>query len=327
MGGTTNPQSGGERDSAGGAYSVAILGAGRVASAFASALATTPDDNAGPAKRRLRWIGCWARREVQALSACGRALRFEELATADIVLLAVSDVAIATLAKRLSSLDLKGVKVVAHVSGAHDCSVLAALEGRGPALARMHPLASVPAVAGSAEFLVDAPCVLSGDPAAKVPLTALANSLGMRPTWVGSLDSSLYHAAAALASNGVTALVDVAARMFAAASDDRLGLDVARSLASSACQGLARATPEAALTGPVRRGEFAVVRRHLDALRGSSFEPLYVAVMTAALEVAIRGGLENAAAARIRTLLAGEVRDDDSDNDSDSVGDSDGAAR
>ncbi|MCA8969525.1 MAG: DUF2520 domain-containing protein [Planctomycetes bacterium] len=321
MGGTTNPQSGGERDSASGALSVAILGAGRVARAIAGSLATTAGRVSEPGKPSLRLVGCWARREAQALSACRRSLRFEELATAEIVLFAVSDGAIAPLAERLSALDLRGVRVVAHLSGAHDHALLAALEGRGPALARMHPLASVPAVARSADFLVDAPCVLSGDPAAKVPLTALANEIGMRPTWVEHLDSSLYHAAAALASNGVTALVDVAARMFAAASDDRLGLDVARALASSACQGLTRATPEGALTGPVRRGEFDVVRRHLAALRGSPFEALYVAVMTAALDVARRGGLDEAVSARIRSLLAGEVHEHDGDHDSD------GAAR
>lgn len=274
---------------------VSILGAGRLATAIVAGLRS--DES-------VRVVSCWARRADAARALAGRSASLEEVVEADLCLIVVSDAAIAFLAARLAALDLRRVAVVAHCSGALDLSCLEALRGRGPALGRLHPLASVPHAEDAAGLLRTAPCVVTGEDGARDVLLQLARALSLHPTWVPSLDSSLYHAGAALASNGVTALLAAAAAVLGEATQGALGLDAARHLAATALRGLEGRSAEAALTGPIRRGDDAVVQRHLAALAQTSFVELYVAVMKEALAVARRAGVDEADARRIEAALA-----------------------
>ena len=63
--------------------------------------------------------------------------------------------------------------------------------------------------------------------------------------------------------------------------------------------------PAAALTGPVRRGDAATVRRHLAALAPDD-RALYRALGLVALGLAREAGLGEAAAAEVERALAGE---------------------
>lgn len=276
---------------------VGIVGAGRVARALVRALVDAPTGDAPP-----RLAGLWARRKGAARALGAEPLDFDQVLTCDLVILAVRDDAIGPLSDRAARYELEPAQVFAHCSGALGVEAFARLRRREPRLAVFHPLRSL---TGHGERpLEGARCVLHGDGEARGTLEGFARAIGVRAIWVPALESSAYHAAAALASNGITALLDVAARMLADASGGSLGMPEALELAASAARALdpggPSPRPEDALTGPVARGEVDVVEEHLAALAGDpDLTVLYVAIMRRALDLARRAGLAPERAAAI----------------------------
>jgi predicted short-subunit dehydrogenase-like oxidoreductase (DUF2520 family) len=91
----------------------------------------------------------------------------------------------------------------------------------------------------------------------------LAETLGLRPFVLADDTRALYHAGAAIASNFLVTLYRVAAQLF-----DEAGAP------PEALQPLMERTIENGfeLTGPVTRGDWATVERHLDAIRAAAPE-------------------------------------------------------
>ncbi|MEZ4368895.1 MAG: DUF2520 domain-containing protein [Kofleriaceae bacterium] len=104
---------------------------------------------------------------------------------------------------------------------------------------------------------------------------------------LGAEQMAGYHAAAALASNYVVALVDAAAELLAGS-----GLDLAAAraalvpLAQGALAEVAARGLPAALTGPVRRGDAATVARHLEVLADGDLAGLYRTLARRAARIA-----------------------------------------
>jgi predicted short-subunit dehydrogenase-like oxidoreductase (DUF2520 family) len=161
----------------------------------------------------------------------------------DVVVLAVPDAAIAAAA----ALVVPGPLVV-HCSGSSGLDVFAGRRG-----ASMHPLMTV--TGAGADFTGAVAAVDATDAAALGAVTDLARALGMRPIRVGAQDRVAYHAAATIASNYVVTVLDAAARLLATAGPGRqaLGPLVEATVGNWLDQGAD------ALTGPVRRGDEAVV--------------------------------------------------------------------
>ena len=92
----------------------------------------------------------------------------------------------------------------------------------------------------------------------------LAEALGMRPFVVPEERRAAYHAAAAMASNFLIALQESAAGLLKEA-----GIEDARELLTPLVLTTAANWAEhgdAALTGPIARGDEATIARHLEAL-------------------------------------------------------------
>jgi len=180
----------------------------------------------------------------------------------DVCLLAVPDGALDDVARALAALDTPP-SIVAHLAGARGPSALAAL---GERAAAFHPLAAlardVPVPKG-ALVAIDA----RGD-APRATLVSLARALGLAPVVVDEGSRALYHAGAVVTANLSLALVALGERLLARAGVDEAtahaGLAI---LLRSAAENLTRApTIEAALTGPIARGDDETVRAHLVAL-------------------------------------------------------------
>ena len=196
-------------------------------------------------------------------------------AGAGIVLLCVPDRAIADVCADIAAADPLPA-YLGHVSGASGLDVLEAARRRGIDTFSLHPLQTVP---GPAADLAGAPCAVAGsNPAAVSRAHALGVQLRMQPFDVPEDRRAAYHAAAVMASNFLVALEEAAAALLARAgvSDARTILTplVLRTAANWAAEG------SAALTGPIARGDEAIVQRHLDALRELAPEllPLYEAL-------------------------------------------------
>ncbi|HEY7348943.1 MAG TPA: Rossmann-like and DUF2520 domain-containing protein [Ktedonobacterales bacterium] len=190
-------------------------------------------------------------------------------ALADLVLLAVPDDAIASVA---AAIPWRPDQAVVHCSGASPARVLAVAGAQGALYGSFHPLLSVsrarPAHAGEAlarltgcAFAIEAPEPLAAR------LAEMASRLGGRTVYLREKDRVPYHLAAVLVSNYPVALV-------AAATDLWASFGVSREEALVALLPLLRSTvanlahlglPES-LTGPIARGDVGTVHAHLEYL-------------------------------------------------------------
>lgn len=277
--------------------SVGIVGSGRAGLALALALL----------KARVPVLGVHGRRDKPVPS--GVALTFGPLppwlGEADVVILAVADDALAALAERLAATGVLRIgQVWLHLSGALTAEVLSPLAERGVACGSMHPLMSVaeePELA--AKRFRGATFALEGEFEAVRVADGLVRALGGCPAMIPPEGKVLYHAGAVFASNYLVTALAVAERLMERAG---MGREAARAalqpLALATVAGVAAAGPQAALTGPVARGDAATVRRHRACL-GPEERRLYDALARATLAIAREKGLPSSAEAAVLAAL------------------------
>jgi predicted short-subunit dehydrogenase-like oxidoreductase (DUF2520 family) len=190
---------------------------------------------------------------------------------ADVVLIATPDRVIGETAERLVRLRIPGSeawrgKIVLHTSGALGSDVLEPLAQRGAATGSVHPLQTfssrnIPSLAGCT-------CAIEGSAAAVRMAQRICRELDGVPVVLPRRQKAAYHAAAALGAGHVLAVIEAAARILVSAGFTRKR--AVRALLPLTRQTLAnyeRAGAKGAWTGPLNRGDFAVIERHLEALR------------------------------------------------------------
>jgi predicted short-subunit dehydrogenase-like oxidoreductase (DUF2520 family) len=207
---------------------------------------------------------------------------------ADLVLLTVPDDALAELVTGLAATGaFRRGALVAHTSGRHG---LAVLEPAGCLPLALHPVlpfagthVDLHRLHGTA-FGVTAPEPLR--PVAE----ALVVEMGGEPVWLTEAQRPLWHAALAHGANHLTTLVASSADLLRAAGVQQPG-QVLGPLLGAALDGVLRAG-DAALTGPVARGDAGTVRAHLDVLAQVAPEvlPSYVAMARLTADRAIASG-------------------------------------
>lgn len=168
---------------------------------------------------------------------------------ADLLVIATPDAAVAAVAAAVAPVP---TTVVAHLSGSLGLDVLAP----HPRRAAIHPLRSIPAPGTD---LRGAWFAVAGDPLAAEVVAAL----GGRAVTVADDRRVLYHAAAVIASNHLVGLLGQVERVARAAG---VPLEAYLDLVRGTIDNVARLGPAAALTGPVARGDWDTVARHLAAL-------------------------------------------------------------
>jgi predicted short-subunit dehydrogenase-like oxidoreductase (DUF2520 family) len=189
----------------------------------------------------------------RALAPLGRADDVGAAAAgADVVVIATPDAAIAEVA---SAVRPALTTVVVHLAGSLGLDVLAPHERR----ASVHPLVALPEPVTGAQRLRGAWFAISGDPMA----AAIVDALEGRAVTVPDDARAAHHAAACIASNHLVALLGQVERVAAAAG---VPLDAYIDLARGSLENVAELGPTAALTGPVARGDWDTVARHVRAL-------------------------------------------------------------
>lgn len=222
----------------------------------------------------------------------------------DVVVLAVSDDAIAPLAGMLASRDVVAPgHVVLHLSGSLDHGALAALARSGAALGSLHPLQTLVEPARVPDQLPGAWAAVEGMPRAVATAERLARDVGLHPFHVRPEDKPRYHAAAVFASNYFVVVEAVAERLLRAVGVGDEAWRALRPLVEGTLANLRHAGPGAALTGPVRRGDADTLARHLGALSGGDAD-LYRRLGMVALELARSRGLDEARARAVARMLA-----------------------
>jgi len=228
------------------------------------------------------------------------------LAGVDVVILAVGDDALAPLVADLAEDGaIRGGLVALHLSGARTSEVLAPRAARGAAIGSMHSLMTVCAEpARAAKHFRGAAFALEGDLEAVRVADVLVRALGGVPALIAPEAKAAYHAGAVFASNYLVTALATAERLLASAG---MPPEVARAalvpLARATLENVAALGPEAALTGPIARGDAATVRGHREAME-PDVRRLYDALARATLALAKGKGLTTAAEAALLAALA-----------------------
>jgi predicted short-subunit dehydrogenase-like oxidoreductase (DUF2520 family) len=190
----------------------------------------------------------------------------------DLVLLCVPDRAIAEVAAALEP-----GPWVAHVSGATPLSALDPHERRFG----MHPLQSFSKARGPEQLDGAWAAVTAETDEAREAGIWLAGILGLRPFVLDDGSRAAYHAGAAMASNYLVTLRRAAGSLLEAAGAPPEALD-------ALMRGVIDGGFE--LTGPIARGDWETVERHLEVIRAErpELEELYLVLAEATAEIAGR---------------------------------------
>jgi predicted short-subunit dehydrogenase-like oxidoreductase (DUF2520 family) len=280
---------------------IGVVGAGRVGAVLAAAfreaghdiVAVAGESDASRIRIQTLLPGIAARKP----SAVARA--------ADILLVAVPDDALRNVVAMLSAAGAIHVgQYVVHTSGQHGTDVLGPASERGARVAAMHPAMTF---TGTELDLPRIPATVfgcTGTDHVRPVVEGLVADLRCRAVWVDEEQRVRYHAALAHGANHLVTLVQQASELLRGAGVDAPA-DVVGPLMKAALDN-ALAYGDAALTGPIARGDVQTVREHLRTLAVSSPETLesYVAMGRAtAGRAAIDGRLDPARAAAIIGLL------------------------
>ncbi len=247
------------------AQTVAIVGAGRLGRLLGRRL----HELGWPVGAVVTRSAATTRAAVRAIGAgVGHVGLTRQVLAAEVVLITTPDDAVREVAARLARMggeEWRG-KVVLHTSGALDHKALGPLARRGAATGSLHPLQTFSGrTLPRLEGIVFA---LEGDRRACRVARRIARELGGFPISVPAASKPAYHTAGAFAAGHVLAVVEAATRIL-------MALGFTRRQASGALLPLVRQTldnfehlgPGASWTGPVSRGDYSTVAKHLAALR------------------------------------------------------------
>jgi len=230
------------------------------------------------------------------------------VAQAGVLILAVRDDAISPLAEVLARAEaVRADQVVLHLSGVLGQEALAPLVPSRAALGSLHPLQTISDPATAPARLEGTWAAVEGMPRAVQAAEGIAQELGMRPFRLSGKQKAIYHAGAVFASNYFVVVEAIAQRLLRHAGlSDTEAWQALRPLVEGTFENLTRQQPKDALTGPVARGDEATIRRHLESLTRDD-ALLYRALGRAALELAEKGGMDEATAARVAQALATDL--------------------
>jgi predicted short-subunit dehydrogenase-like oxidoreductase (DUF2520 family) len=271
-----------------GGKTVGIIGAGRVGAVLGAALAdegyqiTGASGRSAAARARIRTL----------LPGTPRREPLDVARHADLVIVSVPDDSLAPLVASLAdSGAFRAGQVVVHTSGAHGVEVLAPAVAHGARPIALHPAMTF---AGRPEDLERLRKGISFGITAPEDVRPLARTLvrelGGAPEWITEESRGLYHAALAHGANHLVTLINEALDQLRDAGvvhPERV-LDP---LLSAALDNTLR-LGDAALTGPVSRGDAGTVARHLDTLadRAPESVPAYLALARRTADRAIAAG-------------------------------------
>lgn len=283
---------------------VGVVGAGRVGAVLAAALALAGHEvvaaSAVSAASRARAADLLP--EVPVLPVDDVVRR------ADLVLLTVPDDVLVELVAGLAATGcLPRGALVAHASGRHGLAALEPATRAGALPLALHPVLPFGGTRVDLHRLTGTAFGVTAPEPLRPVAEALVVEMGGEPVWLTEDQRPLWHAALAHGANHLTTLVASSADLLRAAGVEAPGA-VLGPLLGAALDGALRAG-DAALTGPVARGDAGTVRAHLQILARVAPEvlPSYVAMARLTADRAIAcGRLDPDRAGALLAVLAGQ---------------------
>ena len=196
-----------------------------------------------------------------------------------------------------------------HTSGRHGLAVLEPARAVGARTIAMHPAMTFTGTEVDLPRLAGCVFGVTADEADRELTEALVADLGGRPMWVPEDRRTLYHAGLAHGANHLVTLITEAMEILSAAGADDPAATLRPLLTAALDNALEHG--DAALTGPIVRGDVETVRAHVADLVANAPQtlPSYVTMARATLDRAVTDGrlLPIRAAKMLRVLDAAEA--------------------
>ncbi|MEU9113336.1 DUF2520 domain-containing protein [Streptomyces sp. NPDC048483] len=286
---------------------VGVVGAGRVGPALAASLQL-----AGHRPVAVSGVSdASVRRAAELLPDVPLVTPAEVLARADLVLLTVPDDALADLVRGLAETGaVRPGQLLVHTSGRYGTAVLEPATRAGALPLALHPAMTFTGTPVDVQRLAGCSFGVTSPDELRMAAEALVIEMGGEPEWIAESARPLYHAALAMGANYLVTLVAQAMELLQAAGvgapDRMLGPLLGAALDNALRSG------DAALTGPVARGDAGTVAAHVAELRrhapGAVAGYLAMARMTADRALA-HGLLKPELAEDLLGVLAGPAPD------------------
>lgn len=283
-------------------FDVGVVGAGRVGAVLGAALTL--------AGHRVTGVSAVSEESLTRAEALlpGVAVRSvpEVVDGAHLVVLAVPDDALGELVAGLAATGtFTPGQLVVHTSGSHGISVFEPAAAAQIVPLALHPVMTFTGTALDLERLQDCCFGVTTVDLARPLAEALVIEMGGEPVWVPEDERVTYHAALSHGANHLVTLVAQSLSLLESAGID----EPARVLEPllSAALGNTLQLGDAALTGPVARGDAGTVAGHVAMLRrvAPDIYPTYLALARATAQRALLSGrLKASASGLLLELLA-----------------------
>ncbi|MFI9029065.1 Rossmann-like and DUF2520 domain-containing protein [Streptomyces sp. NPDC053560] len=267
---------------------VGVVGAGRVGPALAAALQL-----AGHRPVAVSGVSDASRRRAAALLPDVPLVPSEEvLARADLVLLTVPDDALPGLVAGLAETGaVRPGQLLVHTSGRFGAGVLDEATRAGALPLALHPAMTFTGTSVDVQRLAGCSFGVTAPEQLRMAAEALVIEMGGEPEWIEEAARPLYHAALAMGANHLVTLVaqslELLGKAGVEAPDRMLGPLLGAALDNALRSG------DAALTGPVARGDAGTVAAHVTELRKHSPQAVsgYLAMARTTADRALAQGL------------------------------------
>ncbi|WP_051366632.1 Rossmann-like and DUF2520 domain-containing protein [Hamadaea tsunoensis] len=286
-------------------WTVGVIGAGRVGAVLGAALAA-----AGHHVVAASGVSAAAKHRIATLLPQAENIPADQVAraAADLLIIAVPDDALAAVVAGLAQVGaLHPGQVVAHTSGAHGLAVLEPARAVGARPLALHPAMTFTGTETDLARLKEGISFgVTAPPDLALIAHDLVDDLGGQLEWIDEPDRPLYHAALAHGANHLVTLVNEAADMLRAAGVTQPEKVLAPLLRAALDNALV--TGDAALTGPVSRGDAGTVAKHVAVLGRVQPDsvPAYLALARRSADRAIAvGRLRPTDAESLLDVLAG----------------------
>ena len=266
---------------------VGVVGTGRVGAVLGAALA-----RAGHTVVAVSAVSAASRARAADLLPGVPVLPVDEvLAAASLVLLTVPDDALPDLVTGLCAAGaVQRGQLLVHTSGRHGLDVLEPAVRHSALPLALHPVLPFAGTRVDLERLHGTAFGVTAPEPLRPVAEVLVVEMGGEPVWLTEQQRPLWHAALAHSANHLTTLVASSADLLARAGVEEPAR-VLGPLLGAALDGALRAG-DAALTGPVARGDAGTVQAHLDVLAAVAPEvlPSYVAMARLTADRALASG-------------------------------------
>jgi predicted short-subunit dehydrogenase-like oxidoreductase (DUF2520 family) len=296
-------------------WNIAVIGGGKVGSVLGRILADGGDRmvcvvsrTSASARRAGKYLGC--RNVSTSLAALPERL--------DLIFIATPHAAVAGVAAGLAALPRASYRGVAvcHASGMLTADVLEPVRRRGATVFSFHPLQTFPRDFAPSAILQSAHGIfygVDGLPRALTVARALARRLDGKAIVIPPDRRAFYHASCVVASNHLTAMMNILAEMFTGLGKDRRNFfPVFEPIIAATLRNVRRTGPAAALSGPVARGGVETIDDHFRAVRRTAphLFPYFAAMTLETVRLArLKGSIDESRTRRMVDLVLMHIRE------------------